>query len=199
VTFNIGLSVDQTTSQRRIQSLQKIVQFNQFEPTFTKPPNHTTPHSTMKRKSDSLQDNNNNQSFQKKINPKKSKKLVNKLLRTATTPSSILAAFRQVYGPHVSANITIENDGKNLAPTSISNMILFCLEGSMKRNTPQWCNIANRPLIQNVAVVMVPSLDPRWLSESPSSFPFLTTLKSRSLRVVSIQSDAVTKCSCNHR
>ena len=144
----------------------------------------------MKRKSDSLQDNNNNQSFQKKINPKKSKKLVNKLLRTATTPSSILAAFRQVYGPHVSANITIENDGKNLAPTSISNMILFCLEGSMKRNTPQWCNIANRPLIQNVAVVMIPSLDPRWLSESPSSFPFLTTLKSRSLRVVSIQSDA---------
>ena len=153
----------------------------------------------MKRKSDSLQDNNNNQSFQKKINPKKSKKLVNKLLRTATTPSSILAAFRQVYGPHVSANITIENDGKNLAPTSISNMILFCLEGSMKRNTPQWCNIANRPLIQNVAVVMIPSLDPRWLSESPSSFPFLTTLKSRSLRVVSIQSDAVTKCSCNYR
>ena len=144
----------------------------------------------MKGKSDSLQDNNNNQSFQKKINPKKSKKLVNKLLRTATTPSSILAAFRQVYGPHVSANITIENDGKNLAPTSISNMILFCLEGSMKRNTPQWCNIANRPLIQNVAVVMIPSLDPRWLSESPSSFPFLTTLKSRSLRVVSIQSDA---------
>ena len=60
----------------------------------------------------------------------------------------------------------------------------------MKRNTPQWCNIANRPLIQNVAVVMIPSLDPRWLSESPSSFPFLTTLKSRSLRVVSIQSDA---------
>ena len=108
--------------------------------------------------------------------------MINKLLRTATTPESVLAAFRQVYGPNVKTTLSIDDDGQILASGSVSNFILWSLEGT-KRNTPSWINLTNRPLIQVVSVVMIPSFDPRWLVSSSENLPFLTSLSRKSLRV----------------
>jgi hypothetical protein len=120
-----------------------------------------------------------------KRNPKKSLKMVNKLLKNALTPDSILQAFRKVYGPNVKATVKIEDDSQTVAPTSVANVILWTLEGPMKRNTPSsWFQLSNRPLVQTISIVMIPSLNPCILSTSLSThLPFLSKIMYKTLRV----------------
>ena len=119
----------------------------------------------------------------KKVKKTKAEKKVNKLLRDTTTPESVYAAFRQVYGDDVHASLSVEEDGQRLGNTSVANFILWTLEGPMKTNSPNWINLSNRPLVQHIIVVMIPGLDPRCLVGTPEQLPFLTTLTPKPLRV----------------
>ena len=115
----------------------------------------------------------------------KSQKMVNKLLRSTTTPAGILAAFRKVYGDDVRATLELSGDGfaGTKAPSAVADLILWALEGPSKRTTPAWVSISNRPLVQHVTVVTVPGLNPQWLTTRPEDFAFLSTLPHKTLRV----------------